>query len=383
MKLINIFIIVAYAVKQKPSKAERQAAWRAKQNLYQSLAMERNSWLTAGDDDVDASYLQAEQEVVFPNSQNSLADTTQPVLSQFSGRGGFGSAPVSAVSVDLANQFIEKSVEKLVSNGGNDKTKWLLEHTIHDELIRSLIDKDETEKMIEKSKRIIQAAAALEDTGRNSGSNNGFLDLSAVWNYGCWCSFNEELLQGKGEPKNLVDQACKDLTMCARCNVIDHPDEECNPVTTFYNAPLAKPGEELNVSKHCMRANRRSSCRRAVCSCETEFAAAIIRIFFESSEVFDPAFKHSNNFDRELECKTQVKSLTSTTSNVVYNAGGTAKSPGRISTSSDGETQCCGVYPKRKPFVVTPARQCCGYDTFNSATHDCCDGERIADPGAC
>ena len=206
--------------------------------------------------------------------------------------------------------------------------------------------------------------------------------VSAVWNYGCWCSFNEELLHGKGEPKNLVDEACKNLTMCARCNVIDN-GEDCNPVETFYNAPIAKPGEELDVQRHCTRANRRSECRRSVCACETEFAAAIIRIFFESTEKFNPDYKHSNGFNRELECKSQTRSLSETSGNVMYSIGGVS-SPGRGSRGNtyDGEMKCCGDYPMRKPFFETPVRMCCATGTYNPNTHDCCDG-KINDVGAC
>jgi len=37
---------------------------------------------------------------------------------------------------------------------------------------------------------------------------------------------------------------------------------------------------------------------------------------------------------------------------------------------------CCGVYPRRFPYVASTNKQCCKYGTFNPLTHSCCD-ERI------
>jgi len=383
MKILITLPLLVLA--ERPSKAERQAAWRAKQQRLREEAMQVNSWLM--DDEVDEMYEIDNSNIV---QADTLADTAQPVLSQFSGvlpPRNAAQAPLQ-VAVDIANQFIETSAEKADSLGLGAKPIWMIKNIFMGAIIEKL-KKDDKKEVDSQSNSMVnddslQMMGALGDlgTGRNSGNNNGFLDLSAVWNYGCWCSFNEELLHGKGEPKNLVDEACKNLTMCARCNVIDNGDN-CNPVETFYNAPLAKPGEELDVQKHCNRANRRSECRRSVCACETEFAAAIIRIFFESSEKFNTDFKHSNGFDRELECKSQTRSLSETSGNVMYSIG-SANSPGRGSTgnSYDGEMKCCGDYPMRKPFFETPMRMCCATGTYNPGTHDCCDGE-ITDVGAC
>lgn len=39
---------------------------------------------------------------------------------------------------------------------------------------------------------------------------------------------------------------------------------------------------------------------------------------------------------------------------------------------------CCGVYPKRYPFVESSSVMCCKYGTYNPLTHSCC-GEHVLD----
>ena len=53
----------------------------------------------------------------------------------------------------------------------------------------------------------------LED-GENS-------TLAPIWNYGCWCYFQEDHGKGTGEPRNSVDEFCQALHHGYTCIMMD------------------------------------------------------------------------------------------------------------------------------------------------------------------
>lgn len=177
-----LFILPIFVLSERLSKAERQAAWRAKQQRLREEAMQVNSWLM--DDEVDEVYEIDNSGIV---EANTLDDTAQPVLSQFSGGLPPRNAPEQAplqVAVDIANQLIEVSAEKADSTGLGAKAIWLIKNIFKGAFIDKLKkdDMNDNESGIKSddtvlagdSMHMIQAMAGLS-SGRNS-ANNGFLD---------------------------------------------------------------------------------------------------------------------------------------------------------------------------------------------------------------
>ena len=49
--------------------------------------------------------------------------------------------------------------------------------------------------------------------------------LAPIWNYGCWCYFQDDHGKGSGEPQNSVDQYCQALHHAYTCIIMDAADE--------------------------------------------------------------------------------------------------------------------------------------------------------------
>ena len=61
--------------------------------------------------------------------------------------------------------------------------------------------------------------------------------LSQIWNYGCWCYFQDNHGRGRGEAQNYMDEHCKVLHHGYTCIMMDADDEgdnNCNPLTHEY-----------------------------------------------------------------------------------------------------------------------------------------------------
>ena len=52
--------------------------------------------------------------------------------------------------------------------------------------------------------------------------------LEPIWNYGCWCYFEENHGEGSGEPQNAVDQLCQTLHHGYTCVMMDAESENSN-----------------------------------------------------------------------------------------------------------------------------------------------------------
>ena len=58
--------------------------------------------------------------------------------------------------------------------------------------------------------------------------------LANVNNYGCWCYFDDQVGNGKGEPMDLIDAECRNLHRGYECAVADI--NGCVPWTQLYSA---------------------------------------------------------------------------------------------------------------------------------------------------
>ena len=163
-------------------------------------------------------------------------------------------------------------------------------------------------KLTERNVEGFQARASLR-TNKVVGLTN----FSAIWKYGCWCSFGSNILSGKGEPKDVVDKACRDLTLAMRCVNYDTAestcssdcDNSCNVYNINYARPVQRPGETSETSSYtqCSRSNRNSNCNLWTCSIETDFAKKLVNFFFESIKL-NPDYMHDYGFDSNYMCES-------------------------------------------------------------------------------
>lgn len=212
-----------------------------------------------------------------------------------------------------------------------------------------------------------------------TGTSNKFLvpiSLQAIWGYGCWCHFGQDLMKGQGQPVNLMDSFCKSMQLCLRCAVIDGencPDEmenestastnkTCNPMTQNYQTAFSRENENEAILADCAAANPDNACAKNVCCCEMKFVADLISLI-TSSTPFDLSYQHSRGFKYQENCVGQ--------------------SPGQGNDGS--ERQCCGEYPARSIYN-NQKLQCCAEDNsiYNPFSHDCCvNGVGVKPVGSC
>merc|ERR1711953_886540 len=192
------------------------------------------------------------------------------------------------------------------------------------------------------------------------GGCNVLLDLSGIWNYGCWCNFGENLMEGSGKPVNRFDEVCQRYQSCLRCARNDASDGgySCNPKTDSYNA-ISGP----NFKVKCSSANPGDDCGTHMCTCSHNLISELLEFIWDQ-EPYDPSKLHSEGFDRAAECPV---------------------APGNHQTT----TECCGTYPARVPYN-SANKNCCTVQATGEQTHvyhptffQCCDDGNTAAPGTC
>lgn len=239
----------------------------------------------------------------------------------------------------------------------------------------------------------------------NLRSAMGMTDFSGIWNYGCWCSFGENIYDGRGEPVDTIDEACRALTLGMRCIIRDTAEMfySCDPVNTHYNTPVHRPGESLSNSLiQCSRSNTRSDCKLWTCSVETEFAKSLVDFFFDLVPLQDKYLRE--NFDYKNECRSKeeiLKDQQRVIKEPIFGPGDEKKPIGSwnsdipssnqnekeiISDDSYAQHACCGQYPDRKMYVKN-VMGCCpnntGSNLFHLSTAECCSDGTIRDIGMC
>jgi len=184
------------------------------------------------------------------------------------------------------------------------------------------------------------------------------ISFGAVWGYGCWCNFGEELTTGSGKPVDDFDKVCKDLQMCLRCSKLDAKETGgyCNPLTQQYSATYNFQRDDAEMLSDCQAQNAGSECASQVCSCELKFISEYIDLQW-SNAGYDAAKKLENGFDQAGSCPK-------------VGAGVTTKS-------------CCGEYPSRTPYGSK--LECCTESghIYNPLVNECCGVTGTAAIGAC
>ena len=75
--------------------------------------------------------------------------------------------------------------------------------------------------------------------------------MDQINNYGCWCYFEEQHGQGKGQPVNDVDEYCKQLHQGYDCAKLDSGNT-CVPWEANYNS---RPATHEVVISECTSEN--------------------------------------------------------------------------------------------------------------------------------
>lgn len=200
----------------------------------------------------------------------------------------------------------------------------------------------------ETIKRKKDAAFLGEDCGPSTECGAVF-EFSKIWNYGCWCYFGDNAGEGKGMPQNALDKACKNLQLCYRCVKIDSlgDEEMCHPGNTKYKYEIDVDG---GIYQNCALSNS-EECAVHTCSCEQDFIRKLVGLLW-NGYIFDYSFHHS----------------VWAQWNVCNFAGG----PHIL--------DCCGEYPKRRPFFSDTNFDCCKNKiVYNFTQEMCCDDGTVRD----
>ena len=164
----------------------------------------------------------------------------------------------------------------------------------------------------------------------------------SIKSWGCWCHFEEHVLQGHGVVMNEVDQLCKNMALAYRCSILDSETEasSCVPWDQEF-VPFMNPfSETTDIISACNERNPNSDCAARNCIVQANFVVGLATLVATSDKqvLFDSTFHSDNGFDRSV-CKT----------------GGSNDNLVPVS----GQPECCGAYPNRIPFHATEGKMCC------------------------
>ena len=228
-----------------------------------------------------------------------------------------------------------------------------------------------------------------------SSHGNKFLvpiPLQAIWGYGCWCFFGDDLMKGQGQPVNQLDGYCKQMQLCLRCaeadgqqcpedEDLDQEEAKCDPKAKGYTSNFSKVPNQESILADCLEANPSDYCAKNVCCCEMKFIADLLSLI-SSFTPFDPSFGHDNGFDYVNNCHgAPAPSPVNPGPNPGNGNGG--NNPGN--GNNEPKTVCCGEYPDRVSYHVGNM-DCCAEDNslFNPMSHVCCaNGVGVTTIGDC
>lgn len=184
-------------------------------------------------------------------------------------------------------------------------------------------------------------------------NNPIYTTLDPIWNYGCWCYFQDNHGKGSGEAQNYMDEHCRVLHhgyTCVMMDAADENDNACNPFTHDYNTITIIGAVPEQVQIDCEAKNPGDNCAIRSCAVESYF---VLNVFNEAfgPNTFDPSLKHDLGWDASV-CRGQGGN------------GGNGGSP----------WECCGSYPPRYPYRTGNGRRgCCAENTYDTTMFQCCD----------
>jgi hypothetical protein len=243
-------------------------------------------------------------------------------------------------------------------------------------------------------------------------NNNPYVEVN---NYGCWCYFDDQVGNGKGQPVDLIDAECKNLHKGYECALADFPDcrkaseggegglrghtdtdslESPQPDKAPWIRKYLPADQEVgdfdgDIDRACVFQNKDlyGKCGAVVCAIEFNFITQYGSIT-NNVNLNRVAYSHTStgagNFDPDQSCKAREYMRDRTT------------------------RECCGAYPERYGFKsmknnpdVKFHQECCEpavpptFDdgnnplfpegkVFRTFTHKCCtDGTVALNADAC
>lgn len=263
---------------------------------------------------------------------------------------GLGLLALSYVKAGMVN-IMENIQQAIVDKLADPNT----DPTVRENLINELLNMGYTREQIDE---------ALENSERSFAF---FIEpyLATIDNYGCWCYFEDEHIKGKGPVVNTVDSYCKTMVYGYECAIMDG-ETTGNTCNTPWDEPYIPHNVAItpvsSVAEQCAANNPGNSCHIWACIVEGHMTEQVFADFI-SLVVYDPTYKHSNNFfDPEDSCH-------------IIGTG-----------SGQSEKSCCGNYPYRFPYkTYNNERACCGQKTYN-VFNKCCedpDDSLLLSAGSC
>merc|ERR1712150_341693 len=200
---------------------------------------------------------------------------------------------------------------------------------------------------------------AREEQFSQTGRAISKSELSALNQYGCWCTFGEE--HGKGSHVDEFDYQCKVLQKGYECINMDYSDEgenqgeECNIWTVEYIRSVGNGNlDEMSIARlinECESNNGGfDTCGTKMCKVEGYFIQRLLQLVYKEGK--KPQFKKYSHkkdvFDQEVICA--------------------------VKPSTASEKECCGDYPLRSPFKTYGGdKGCCDGRTYGTEWLRCCD----------
>ena len=200
------------------------------------------------------------------------------------------------------------------------------------------------------------------------------LEFSQIWNYGCWCNFDDKLTEGKGLAVDDYDSACQKMQLCLRCAEMD--SNVCFAQNTSYTAEI-NLFTPTDLIADCQSQNAGDSCKTHLCACQTQFVSDVLSLLWDASiPRADSTYKHDNGFSSENECGAIGKTP-------IIGGGAYNNMPTEVPTL----TECCGLYPRRAPYNHN-WHSCCTDEVtygklYNPLTQNCCDDILVVDGPTC
>jgi len=182
-------------------------------------------------------------------------------------------------------------------------------------------------------------------------------DISLIWNYGCYCSFNENAKDTRptGRPRDELDELCKDLHQCLRCVSMDNG--LCDPYTVEWSAVI-NFGQSMESA--CVHESQpEGTCAHGTCCCMVDFYFHFLNNPIQLDQVTDE-YSHANEFDHDAECLCNPNE-------------------GPCGGTGGNEIECCGLSPMtRRPYRVGGRTDCCeNKNIYNIDRLQCCDDGRV------
>lgn len=263
-------------------------------------------------------------------------------------------------SLDARNEMKRYIIDDLKDNPGYDSTTIMLRQGLVDYLVTKgdeAIPVQIPDWMWQWYMQKIGRSVCYEDC------DAGFMDMSPLFGYGCWCFFGDiDSQKGRGQPVDAYDEICKDLLQCYRCAMTDGTNEgaECDPFEQEYKTSIETGGNNGidNATSSC-QAHNPDACSWRTCSCAMMMVARFFQLTFDINSIYDHSLKHDNGFEYDVQCP--------------------------ITPHMNVNKQCCGHYPFRRIYDHGDSRHCCNEKTiYNPMRHQCCDdGSRTGLAGMC